>query len=166
MIGSLEPGGERWRRLGSGILHPSSSATRLPCGRRAVARRWRLRASWGRWRACAVVQAARKIVRYRPRRARDTELRERLRDLAAQRRRFGYRRLFALPRREGEPSGKNRLYREEGLAVRKRRSRRRARGARAPILVEAEANARWSLDFVHDQLAGGRRFLPNVLAAG
>ena len=42
--------------------------------------------------------------------------------------------------------------------VRKRRSRRRAIGTRAPILVEAKANARWSLDFVHDQFAGGRRF--------
>jgi putative transposase len=112
-------------------------------------------------RACVVVQADRKMVRYRSRRAPDTELRERLRALAAERRRFGYRRLFVLLRREGEPSGKNRiyrLYREEGLAVRKRRSRRRAIGARAPILVEAKANARWSLDFVHDQLAGGRRF--------
>ena len=66
-----------------------------------------------------------------------------------------------LLRREGEASGKNRiyrLYRQKGLAVCKRRSRRRAIGARAPILVEAKANARWSLDFVHDQLAGGRRF--------
>jgi putative transposase len=42
--------------------------------------------------------------------------------------------------------------------VRKRRARRRAVGTRAPILVEAEANARWSLDFVHDQFASGRRF--------
>ena len=48
-----------------------------------------------------------------------------------------------------------RLYREEGLTVRKRRSRRRAVGTRAPIVVEAAANARWSLDFVHDQLACG-----------
>jgi len=66
-----------------------------------------------------------------------------------------------LLRREGEPSGKNRiyrLYREEGLTVRKRRSRRRAIGTRAPILVEARPNARWSLDFVHDQFATGRRF--------
>ena len=72
-----------------------------------------------------------------------------------------YRRLFVLLRREGEPSGKNRiyrLYREEGLTVRKRRIRRRAVGTRAPILVEARVNARWSLDFVHDQLAGGRLF--------
>ena len=52
-----------------------------------------------------------------------------------------------------------RLYRDEGLTVRKRRARRRAIGIRAPILVEARVNARWSLDFVHDQMANGRRFL-------
>jgi transposase InsO family protein len=50
------------------------------------------------------------------------------------------------------------LYREEGLAVRKRKSRRKAVGTRCPILVEALANARWSVDIVHDQLACGRRF--------
>ena len=64
-------------------------------------------------------------------------------------------------RREGETAGLNRiyrLYREEGLTVRKRQARRRAVGTRAPILVEAKANARWSLDFVHDQFANGRRF--------
>jgi putative transposase len=112
-------------------------------------------------RACAVIGADRKMVRYRSCRPADTELRERLRGLAEERRRFGYRRLFVLLRREGELSGKNRiyrLYREEGLTVRKRRSRRRAVGLRAPIPVEAKINARWSLDFLHDQLAGGRRF--------
>ena len=112
-------------------------------------------------RACSIVKADRKMVRYRSRRPPDTELRERLRSLAAERRRFGYRRLFVLLRREGEFSGRNRiyrLYREEGLTVRRRRSRRRAVGTRAPILIEAKVNARWSLDFVHDQLAGGRRF--------
>jgi putative transposase len=112
-------------------------------------------------RACTVIAADRKMVRYRSRRPADAELRARLRELANQRRRFGYRRLFILLRREGEPSGINRiyrLYREEGLIVRKRRGRRKAIGTRAPILVEARPNARWSLDFVHDQLANGRRF--------
>ena len=112
-------------------------------------------------RACSIVDADRKMIRYRSCRAPDTELRTRLRDLANARRRFGYRRLFVLLRQDGEPSGINRiyrLYREEGLTVRKRRSRRRASGTRAPILVEAAANARWSLDFVHDQFACGRRF--------
>lgn len=112
-------------------------------------------------RACSIVAADRKMVRYRPCRPPDMELRGRLRDLANERRRFGYRRLFILLRRDGEPSGINRiyrLYREEGLTVRKRRARRRAVGTRAPILVEAKPNARWSLDFVHDQFACGRRF--------
>jgi transposase InsO family protein len=112
-------------------------------------------------RACTLVAADRKMVRYRSRRPSDVELRTRLRDLANQRRRFGYRRLFVLLREQGEPSGVNRiyrLYREEGLTVRKRKARRRAVGTRAPILVEAKVNARWSLDFVHDQFALGRRF--------
>ena len=51
-----------------------------------------------------------------------------------------------------------RLYREEGLIVRKRKGRKRAAGSRAPILVEARPKARWSVDFVHDQLSGRRRF--------
>jgi transposase InsO family protein len=112
-------------------------------------------------RACSIVGADRTMARYRSCRPPDTELRAKLRDLANERRRFGYRRLFILLRREGEPSGINRihrLYREEGLSVRKRRSRRKAIGTRAPILVEAKPNARWSIDFVHDQFAGGRRF--------
>jgi transposase InsO family protein len=112
-------------------------------------------------RACRLIAADRKMIRYRSRRPPDTELRARLHELANHRRRFGYRRLYILLRDEGEPSGINRiyrLYREEGLAVRKRRTRRKAVGTRAPILVEAKPNARWSLDFVHDQLAYGRRF--------
>jgi transposase InsO family protein len=112
-------------------------------------------------RACSLIAADRTMIRYCSRRPPETELRTRLRELANQRRRFGYRRLFILLRREGEPSGINRiyrLYREEGLTVRKRRARRRAVGTRTPILVEAKVNARWSLDFVHDQLAPGRRF--------
>jgi transposase InsO family protein len=112
-------------------------------------------------RACQIAGGDRKMVRYQSQRAPDAELRGRLRDLANERRRFGYRRLFVLLRREGEASGINRiyrLYREEGLTVRKRKARRKAIGTRAPILIEARANARWSLDFVHDQFACGRRF--------
>ena len=62
------------------------------------------------------------MIRYRSRRPPDTALRARLRELANERRRFGYRRLFILLRREGEASGIYRLYREEGLTVRKRRA--------------------------------------------
>jgi len=112
-------------------------------------------------RACQVIQADRKTVRYRSRRPADTELRVRLRELAAEQRRFGYRRLHVLLRREGHGLNRKktqRLYREEGLSVRRRRGRKRATGSRAPILVEARPNARWSVDFVHDQLSNGRRF--------
>ena len=112
-------------------------------------------------RACQIAGADRKMVRTQSQHAPDTALRGRLRDLTNERRRFGYRRFFVLLRREGEASGINRIYRlysEEGLTVRKRKARRKALGTRAPILVEARANARWSLDFVHDQFACGRRF--------
>ena len=112
-------------------------------------------------RACAVISVDRSLIRYRSMRPDDSALRDRLRGLAQERRRFGYRRLFILLQRAGEKSGITRiyrLYREEGLAVRKRRSRRKAIGTRAPILVEVRPNARWSLDFVHDQMDNGRRF--------
>lgn len=112
-------------------------------------------------RACRLAGADRTMIRYQAQRAPDSVLRDRLRALANERRRFGYRRLFVLLRREGESSGINRiyrLYREEGLTVRKRKARRKAVGTRAPILIEARANARWSLDFVHDQLIDGQRF--------
>ena len=111
-------------------------------------------------RACSIVSADRKMIRYRSRRPAESELRARLRARDNERRRFGYRRLFVFLRQDGEPSGIDRiyrLYREEGLTVRKRRARRRAMGSRAPILVETAANA-LSLDFVHDQFASGRRF--------
>ena len=101
-------------------------------------------------RACSIVSADRKMARYRSCRPPDSELRVQLRELANARRRFGYRRLFVLLRQRGEPSGLNRiyrLYREEGLSVRKRRARRRAVGTRAPILVEARRMpaGRWIL---------------------
>ena len=132
-----------------------------PAAKRAAVAHLQAIMSLSERRACSVVGADRKMIRYRSSRPPDAALRGRLRDLANERRRFGYRRLFVLLRREGEPSGINRiyrLYREEGLTVRKRRARRKAAGTRAPILVEAKPNTRWSLDFVHDQFANGRRF--------
>jgi putative transposase len=112
-------------------------------------------------RACRVIDADRKSVRYRSTRDDDSSLRDKLRELANQRRRFGYRRLHILQRREGVMINRKktqRIYQEEGLAVRRRRSRRRAVGTRAPAPVLALPNQRWSLDFVHDQMASGRRF--------
>ena len=71
--------------------------------------------------ACTFITADGQMVRYQSRRPPDIKLRSRLHDLADQRRRFGYRRMFILPRERGEPSGINRsyrFYREEGLTVR------------------------------------------------
>jgi putative transposase len=110
--------------------------------------------------ACRVIGADRSSIRYRSRRPGDAALRGRMRELAAERRRFGYRRLHVLLRQEGLVMNRKRtqrLYREEGLWVRKRRGRKRATGTRAPILTVAAPNARWSVDFVHDQLGCGRR---------
>ncbi|MBB4149705.1 putative transposase [Sphingobium scionense] len=112
-------------------------------------------------RACRVISADRKSMRYRSCRADDGDLRSRLCELAQQRRRFGYRRLHILLRRDGVAINRKktqRLYREEGLTVRRRKGRRRAVGARAPAPVLALPNQRWSLDFVHDQFVTGRRF--------
>lgn len=112
-------------------------------------------------RACAVVGADRTSMRYRSCRADDGDLRLRLRELAKERRRFGYRRLHILLRRDGITINRKktqRLYLEEGLTERRRRGRKRAMGARAPAPVLALPNQRWSLDFVHDQLPTGRRF--------
>jgi len=112
-------------------------------------------------RACALISADRSSVRYRSRRPADADLRRRLGELADQRRRFGYRRLHVLLRAEGWTMNRKktqRLYGEEGLAVRRRESRRRIAVARTPIPAPDGPDSRWSLDFVHDQLASGRRF--------
>jgi len=84
-----------------------------------------------------------------------------MRAIAEVRRRFGYRRLHVLLRREGYLVNHKklfRLYREERLAVRRRGGRKRAIGTRAPMMVPMAPNDRWSLDFVSDQLTDGRRF--------
>jgi len=112
-------------------------------------------------RACRVIGADRTSIRYRGRRPDDGSVRARLRELAAARRRFGYRRLHVLLDREGihvNHKKLRRLYREERLQVRRRGGRKRALGTRAPMTIPERANQRWSLDFVSDSLADARRF--------
>jgi putative transposase len=112
-------------------------------------------------RACRVISCDRMMVRYRSRRPNDPHLRGRLLALAKERRRFGYRRLLILLRREGFVVNHKRLfrmYREERLMVRKRGGRKRALGSRTPMPGAALPNDRWSLDFVSDQFDSGRRF--------
>lgn len=112
-------------------------------------------------RACRLVGVSRRVIRYEPTRPDDANLRSRLRELASERRRFGYRRLGYLLEREGiTPNHKTllRIYREEGLMVRKRGGRKRALGTRRPLILPEGPSQRWSLDFVSDSLVCGRRF--------
>jgi putative transposase len=112
-------------------------------------------------RACEVVGCCRMTVRYQPVRPDDAGLRDRMKAIAHERRRFGYRRIHIMLKREGVAVNHKRLfrlYREEKLSVRKRGGRKRAIGTRAPMVVPMVPNQRWSLDFVSDQLTDGRRF--------
>jgi len=116
-----------------------------------------------RRRACRLVGISRSVAEREPKRARDhARLRERLRALAGERRRFGYRRLHELVRREGWKANHklvHRLYQEERLAIRRRgRQKRGLGGVMAGSWCPIAANQRWSLDFTEDCLANGRRF--------
>lgn len=112
-------------------------------------------------RACSVLGVDRSSVRYRSVGPDDAELRRTMRKVAAERRRFGYRRVHVMLARQGWQVNQKklrRLYREEKLQVRKRGGRKRALGTRRPMLVPERANERWSLDFVSDAFTDGRRF--------
>jgi putative transposase len=112
-------------------------------------------------RACRFIGCDRASIRYRPICPDDFELRERLKALAQERRRFGYGRLHVLLRREGHVVNCKRiqrLYREEKLMVCRRGGRKRALGLRRPTEVPQGPHQGWSLDFVSDQLIEGRRF--------
>jgi putative transposase len=131
-----------------------------PAAKREAVAHLRSAFDMSEWRACRVVGCVRMTVRYRSRKPDDAELRIRLRALAHLRRRFGYRRLHVLLRREGVIVNHKRLfrlYREERLLVRRRGGRKRALGTRAPMMVPELPNDRWSLDFAADQFIDGRR---------
>ncbi len=104
----------------------------------------------------------RSLVTYHSRKAPRGTLRQRLRELAAVRVSYGYKRLHILLRREGWPVNLKRIYRlygEEALALRRRRRPRRHRSAvpRGPRLLPTRANEVWAMDFMHDTLFDGRR---------
>ena len=112
-------------------------------------------------RACGLLKVHRATTRYRPRRVDDRKLKRRLRELAEQRRRFGYRRLHVLLQREGHVVNHKRVYRlyaEEGLQVRRRRRKRVNASLRRPMELPGRPTQRWSMDFASDSLASGRRF--------
>ena len=112
-------------------------------------------------RACRLVGLSRTVLHYEPKMSEaNTQLGSRIAELAAMRRRFGYRRIHALLRREGSEANHKRvyrLYRLAGLAVARRRKRARVAVEREPLLLPTRPNEVWSMDFVMDALSSGRR---------
>ena len=111
-------------------------------------------------RACRLIGVDPKTVRRVPGQD-DPDIRQRMREIAAVRRRFGYRRIGQMLEREGIIMNHKklyRLYREEGLAVKRRKGRKRATGERMPMEAPLHPNDRWSLDFLSDVFEPGRRF--------
>ena len=108
-------------------------------------------------RACRLIGVDPKTVRRKEKKG-DEEIRQRMGEIATERRRFGYRRIGLMLEREGIKMNHKklfRLYREEGLAV---KGRKRATGTRAPLSVPSGPCERWSLDFVSDVFGPGCRF--------
>ena len=111
-------------------------------------------------RACRLLEVHRSVARYQSQATEPAGLRERLCALAAERRRFGYRRLYLLLRREQFQVNHKRIYRlycEEGLAVRRRKRKRMCGVQRVPLAAPIRGNQRWSMDFMADSLMNGRK---------
>jgi putative transposase len=133
-----------------------------PAARRQAAAIAQQEHGLSRRRACRLVGISRSLAEREPKRVGGQDrLRQRLRALAGERRRFGYRRLHELLRREGWKANHKlieRLYREEKLAIRRRGRQKRGGGNMAGHWCPIAANQRWSLDFTEDCLAVGRQF--------
>jgi putative transposase len=111
-------------------------------------------------RACRLIEISRSTFYYNAMLPNDAPLRKALKDVAAKRRRWGYRRLMVILQREGFFDNHKRIYRiyrEERLQVPRRRRRRRAKGRVEKINVPEKPRQRWSMDFVHDGTARGQR---------
>jgi len=109
-------------------------------------------------RACRLVGAHRSVTRYQLKRSDDQELKGQIKQIACDRRRFGYRRITMVLRRAGQIVNHKRvyrLYRSLGLKIRKRPARKRAIGGITPLPI-SRPNEQWALDFVHDRLATGQ----------
>lgn len=133
-----------------------------PATRRAAVNFFRERYGFSERGACRLAGLSRSSYRRKSlREETDRPLRERLLELAAQRPRFGYRRLHVLLRRKDKTLNRKRVYRvyrELGLAVRRKKRKRVAQANRLPRIVPIAANIQWSMDFMRDTLASGRVF--------
>ncbi|MFC2172831.1 IS3 family transposase [Acidobacteriota bacterium] len=111
-------------------------------------------------RACCIVGMNRSTYQYVGKQKRDEETRQSIKELAAKHKRFGYRRLYVLLKREGLKINHKRvyrIYREEGLQVRRRKRKRLAYSRGRPLDIPQGRNAQWGMDIMHDALCDGRR---------
>ncbi len=132
-----------------------------PARRRTVVQFFRVGFKVSERRACRVADVRRTTMRYRSQARDQSPLRQRIRELAAVRVRYGYRRIHILLRREGwKVNAKRvyRLYREEGLSLRLKRSKKRVSVPRVTPPPAERPMERWSIDFLRDSLADGRPF--------
>jgi len=131
-----------------------------PAAQRAAVRHVQEHRPCSERRACGLIQLGRSTMRYTGHGREDTPIRVRLLELAAMKRRYGYRRLHWLLRREGvlvNHKCVERIYREEGLSLRRKKRKRACSVARTPAPRPQRPDEVWCLDFVHDQLGYGRR---------
>ena len=131
-----------------------------PQARRAAVAILMTERGFGVTRACGLIGMSRSLYRYRSRRPDSAPLRARIEEIAAVKRRYGYRRVYLRLRREGWEVNRKcvyRIYREAGLAVRRRKRKRIGVFERKPLPKPTAANVIWSMDFVADGLIGGRR---------
>lgn len=131
-----------------------------PAERRSVVEFFREHHHLSERRACKIVGLCRSSCRYQAKPTDDIEIRSRLRELAEQRRKFGAPRLHTLLRREGyliNHKRTERLYREEGLSLRRKKRRKRGSHLRVVLAGPERVNHHWSMDFVADSLYNGRR---------
>nr|WP_322880959.1 IS3 family transposase [Pandoraea sputorum] len=132
-----------------------------PRAKREAVRTLMTERAMGVTRACGLVGISRSLFRYESSRTDDVELTSRMAAIAAQKRRYGYRRIHVLLRREGWLANHKRvwrLYSQAGLSVRKRRRKCIAAVERTPRPLPTGPNQSWSMDFVADGLTYGRRF--------
>lgn len=111
-------------------------------------------------RASQLIGVHRQTIRYRSRKTADAQLAEKVREIALEKRRYGYRRIHMILKRAGIKVNHKkvyRIYKQNGLKVSKRGGRKKALGSRKIVNLVTRANQRWALDFVHDALANGRK---------
>jgi putative transposase len=133
----------------------------MPADRRGVIVSLRENHQFSERQACIIVGLCRSSYRYEAKPKNDTLIRDRLRELAEQRHRFGAPRLHILLRREGHlinHKRTERLYREEGLSLRLKKRKKRQSHLRIMLDQPERINQHWSMDFVSDNLFNGRRF--------